>query len=205
MYFWDHEKSHLNFLANGFDEFVRSMDASPPTCITHRSKSRDKLKCCIESHDNETLKALLDSGLRIDTPCGEFDDLPIEVAVQSKNQGAITMLIGHGAVLNDESMFKFYVRKDVDAIKLSVLNGFNVNTYVNRIQAPLIFMAIYAGDADFLKWLLDHGADRASKNEEGLSLFDAAYQCFLEEGRQRKHKAVMDCLRNEGLANEVKL
>jgi len=135
---------------------------------------RPKLYSAAKTGDVESVKALISSGIDINTK-DSIGSTVLHYAVESGNEDLVTLLIDNGAEVNakDDWEGATPLYKAVSAgyrriVQLLLAKGANVNARCDHQATPL-HEAVFMCRRNIAKLLIAHGADVNAKNADGYT------------------------------------
>ena len=139
----------------------------------------------IEDQQTEIVKLLIDNGANIHHTTFDSKDGALYVAARYGSLETIQLLLEKGMDPNaaNENGWKpignvtFRDEEKIEAVKLLVAAGADINDG----QAKLLADAIWQGNVEFCKQLIDAGADFEMTTAQGMSSYDKAKQAGLSE------------------------
>lgn len=158
------------------------------------SEGWSPLHCAIEIMSTRIIELLVNSGADIEafSPGGET---PLIMAVQANDLELVGLLLRSGAVLTHADAAgrtPLHFAAEIDSLpiaRLLVQSGADIHAPNDRQETPLMLAAL-GRDSDtaedsfgLLKYLLSHGADLRSREEEGHGIVEymteEEYECIL--------------------------
>jgi len=177
--------------AKGADLFVRP-GATEPTVLWHFYHWPDILEYCITR------------GVDVNARSQGMNDTVLFAAASSGNLESVSLLLKHGARLNDRDAYGWSVlhrvceRGKTETAELLIARGAGINSTERYGVTPLM-IAAWKGHAEIVSLLLKHGADasvftRKFSREEFSALKDAEDFFFLKTNLSHMRTKSIDAL-----------
>ncbi|HLK58144.1 MAG TPA: ankyrin repeat domain-containing protein [Chthonomonadaceae bacterium] len=162
----------------------------------------------------EAIEALLDAGVNVDAPVGKEGGTPLQEAVVEGHYEAVRLLLDRGANINavsncnDTALSIAAFRNDTAIGRLLLERGARTDIpQCYRDWTPLQCAALI-GWSEFVRLLLEYGANTEAKDRTGDTALLIALDCMHYDRRDNnypetvrlllKHGANVNVLRNDG-------
>jgi ankyrin repeat protein len=178
---------------SGFREYFEIYEEIKKILIMHGANADlgTKLFVALKQQNSAWIQQLLDQGVDVNTAVelgssgwmsmGADPDLPLNIAIRTRNKKIIELLIAHGADANGAYYSKTPLRASIctnetEIVELLIAHGADVNAQDNSGVTPL-HTAAYWGYKEIVGLLIAEGADVNAKDQiSNRPLHGAVYE-----------------------------
>ncbi len=174
-------------------------------CATDRRYDNSPLREAIVNNDFEMVKFLLQHGASLRLGPGDCRETPLAVAAGSIGPEMVSLLIANGAKSDEEDgwgitpLMKIASNESkyfLPVARVLIAAGAKVNGHDHEGNTPLHFTVKgYECREENIRFLLEHGADPAIRNEDGKTALDYS--------SEKDCPAVNDLLQNPSAASNI--
>lgn len=142
----------------------------------------------VASSSPEVIRALIDRGAPLDSPCRDRTTTPLMEAARYRRKDVVRLLLASGASVDyrlqqpsdpilegETALVRALHTKDVELVKLLLDHGADSNLQFGRNKVSPLMLASMTGEAKVVKLLISRGADTRAKTATGETAVDIAH------------------------------